>query len=112
VGYAESVEVPQEIDSSRYTFSLDQNFPNPFLAAGGETTINFSLPSDSHVRLAVYDLSGRLITTLVDDTLTAGRHTLGWDGTTSRGTGVESGVYFYKIDTDNNSATRRLVLVR
>jgi hypothetical protein len=112
VGYAESVEIPQEIDSSRYTFSLDQNFPNPFLAASGETTINFSLPSDSHVRLAVYDLSGRLITTLVDDTLTAGRHTLGWDGTTSRGTGVESGVYFYKIDTDNNSATRRLVLVR
>jgi len=112
VGYAEMVEVPQEIDSSRYTFSLDQNFPNPFLAAAGETTINFSLPSDSHVSLAVYDLSGRLITTLVDDTLTAGRHALGWDGTTSRGTSVESGVYFYKLDTETNSATRRLVLVR
>jgi len=112
VGYAEMVEVPQEIDSSRYTFSLDQNFPNPFLAAAGETTINFSLPSDSHVSLVVYDLSGRLITTLVDDTLTAGRHALGWDGTTSRGTSVESGVYFYKLDTETNSATRRLVLVR
>ncbi|HUT98282.1 MAG TPA: FlgD immunoglobulin-like domain containing protein, partial [bacterium] len=78
----------------------------------GETTINFSLPSDSHVRLAVYDLSGRLITTLVDDTLTAGRHTLGWDGTASRGTSVQSGVYFYKLDTETDSATRRLVLVR
>jgi len=112
VGYAELLEAPLDMGSSRYTFSLDQNFPNPFLAAVGETTINFSLPADSHVRLAVYDLSGRLITTLVDDTLTAGRHTLGWDGTTSRGTSVQSGVYFYKIDTDSNSATRRLVLVR
>jgi len=112
LGYSEMVEVPQEIDSSRYTFSLEQNFPNPYLAAAGETTINFSLPADSHVSLRVYDLSGRLITTLVDDTLAAGRHTLGWNGLTAGGTAVESGVYFYKLDTETDSATRRLVLVR
>lgn len=113
VGYAEMIDVPEgPAPEQRYTFALDQNFPNPFTTQQGETTINFTTESDGPVSLRVYDLSGRLVATVVDDNLAAGRHSVTWNGANDGGRAVGSGVYFYKLDTTNDSATRRLVIVR
>ena len=88
---------------------LEQNFPNPFNPA---TTIAFSLAETGKVSVRVYDVSGRLVRSLVDGTLPGGRHEIRWNGTNARGEAAASGVYFYQLITDHLSQTRRMVLLR
>jgi flagellar hook assembly protein FlgD len=64
------------------------------------------------VALNVYDASGRLVTTLLDRTEDAGLKTVSWSGTTSDGTEIANGVYFYRLETKNQSLVRKLVLTR
>lgn len=76
-------------------FSLQQNYPNPFNPA---TTIVFSIPRASRVRMSIYDLLGREITPLVRDVhYRAGVYSTAWNGTNARGAPVGSGVYLYRI---------------
>ena len=63
--------------------------PNPF---SGATTLRFDLPRASAVRFEVFDVQGRRVATLANETRLAGHHTLGWDGTTDRGARAEAGV--------------------
>jgi|GEM_PF-6512119 len=93
----------------RYTdatpeLSLSDPYPNP---ARGEIAISYDLPNDETVVLSVYDLSGRRIATVDAGMRTAGRHTVTWDAST-----VSSGVYLYRLSTDEESLTRRLVITR
>jgi hypothetical protein len=87
------------------------NHPNPF---GGETSIEFRLSKPAHVRLAVYDVKGRLVTTLVDEWKGIGRHAAGWDGRTPSGLPASAGVYFYRLSSDAGAAaqTRKLVILK
>jgi hypothetical protein len=85
-------------------FSLHQNFPNPFNPA---TTITYSLPKAAHVRLKIYNLLGREVTTLVDQQMPAGAHQATWNAL-----GVTSGVYFYKISAGNYSKTHKMILLQ
>lgn len=85
------------------------NYPNPFRVS---TTIHFSLSSKQTVALQIYDVSGRLVRTLVDATFSAGAHQLTWDGTNDRGEAVNSGVYFYRLRSEDVKANRRMVLLR
>ena len=64
------------------------------------------------VRLAVYDVTGRLIRTLVDETRGAGQHTAVWDGTDQAGNRAASGSYFYTLATDSYRATKKMMLVK
>ncbi len=73
---------------------LRDNRPNPF---NPQTQISFDLPSAGPASLRVYDLSGRLVATLVDAPLTAGSHSATWDGTDLNGQAVASGVYLYEL---------------
>jgi hypothetical protein len=92
------------------TAVLGQNFPNPF---NPSTTINFSLAAAGPVQLRVYDLSGRLVRTLVDEgKLAAGDHEAVWDGQDERGRAVSAGVYFYNLETEGYSQTRRMTMVK
>ncbi|MBN2564133.1 MAG: T9SS type A sorting domain-containing protein [Candidatus Eisenbacteria bacterium] len=84
----------------------------PSGAVGGSADIAFSVPTDGHVNLAVYDVSGRLVDMLVDRNVTAGRHEIVWDGTTSGGSAAASGVYFARLVTEAGNASRKIVLVR
>jgi hypothetical protein len=86
------------------TFSLQQNHPNPF---NPSTTIRFSLPRHSHVKLRVYDVSGRLVTTLVDRGMMAGVHSVVWNAS-----GLATGVYLYRIQAGGFVQTRKLVLLK
>ncbi len=90
-------------------FALRQNYPNPF---NPETSIEFTLPVASQVRLVVYDLLGRAVKTLVSGHLTAGYHTVQWDGRDEAGRLVASGLYLYRLETERAVLARRLVLMR
>lgn len=83
---------------------LMQNRPNPFGAGG--TTISFNVKrSTSHVSLSVYDLSGRLVRTLVDESREPGHHAVSWDGRNDMGEEVASGIYFCRLTATNHGGS-------
>ncbi len=90
-------------------FALGQNVPNPF---NPHTTIRFSVPDTRMVTLRVYDVAGRLVTTLAQQNYPAGAHTITWNGIDRRGVSVASGVYFYRITAGADTATKKMVLLR
>ena len=79
-------------------FVLKQNYPNPF---NPSTTIEFTLPVAQRVILEIYDISGQLVKTLIDALKPAGIYKVDWDGTNEAGEQVASGVYFYRLRTEN-----------
>jgi len=90
-------------------FVLEQNFPNPF---NPSTVIRFSLPGAGPVSLSIYDVNGRIVRTLVDETLRAGQHEVTWDGRDAAGHEVASGVYLVRLMTPAGTVVRRATLVR
>lgn len=90
-------------------FALDQNYPNPF---NPTTNISFALPSNSKVRLVVYNVLGQTVQTLVDGEMPAGIHTITWNGKNSEGQQVSSGIYFYRINADNFSSTKKMMMLK
>ena len=90
-------------------YTLFQNYPNPF---NPTTNIRFSLPVNSSVNLRVYDVTGRLVQTLVAGTMTAGTHEVQWNGQGQNGMQVASGVYLYRLEAGGQVITRRMVLVK
>ncbi len=88
---------------------LHPNFPNPFNPV---TTIRFELPSAGSARLAVYDVAGRLVRTLVDGGLTAGSHEAVWDGNDASGRAVGSGLYLARLTCGGSALTVRMGLIR
>ncbi|UCF04556.1 MAG: Ig-like domain-containing protein [bacterium] len=89
--------------------TLYQNWPNPFNPV---TIISFYLPEAAHVVLEVYDVTGRLVTTLLDGFRERGRYEIDWDGTDLYGEPVTSGVYFYRIEACKTVRSRKMVLIR
>jgi PKD repeat protein len=90
-------------------FSLEQNYPNPF---NPSTTIDFSLPSAGEVTLEVYNILGAKVATLVNGSLSAGRHSVVWNSTTDGGAPVSSGVYFYRLVTGDQVMTKKMMLLK
>jgi len=90
-------------------FELRQNVPNPF---NPTTTIAFTIPTSGAVHLAVYDVRGRRVRTLVREAREAGAYQVEWDGRDERGLRVGSGVYFYKLDARDVSQVRKMVLAQ
>jgi hypothetical protein len=85
-------------------YSLSQNYPNPF---NPTTVINFQLPGNNYVTLKVFDLMGREVQILVNESLKPGAYEVSFDGSH-----LTSGVYFYRLTTDNYTETKQMVLVR
>lgn len=85
-------------------FALYPNYPNPFNSA---TTIGYSLPEKQEVRLEVFDVIGRRVLVLINDEQPAGWHTMRFDA--SR---LASGVYVYKMTTENNVSSRKMTIVK
>lgn len=85
-------------------FSLAQNFPNPF---NPETNISFTLPAASNVTLRVFNLIGQEVATLVDGAQVAGTHVVQFNGAN-----LTSGVYIYRIEAGEFSATRKMILMK
>ncbi len=86
-------------------FTLEQNYPNPF---NPSTTIRYALPAAGKVKLQIYNVLGALVETLVDENRQAGQYTITWDASN-----VASGVYFYRLTTDNGlTKIRKMMLLK
>lgn len=90
-------------------YSLSQNYPNPF---NPNTQIDFTLPQSENVRLDIYNMNGQLVRTLVDRTMTAGTHTVEWDGLANDGGKVSSGVYLYRLTAGDWTDSKKMSLVK
>ena len=86
------------------SYSLKQNYPNPF---NPSTEIAFDLPKAGHVELSIFNVLGQEVDQLVDDTYDAGSHIVTWDA--SR---YSSGVYFYRISSENFTETKKMMLLK
>jgi len=92
-----------------YSYALDQNYPNPF---NPQTAIRYSLAQAGPARLAIYNVLGQEVVTLVDRHQAAGAHEIVWNGADSGGRAVTSGLYFYRLQAGEFSETRKMVLLR
>ena len=88
---------------------LEQNAPNPF---NPETAIRYALPAGAVTRLAVYDLTGGLVRTLVNGYQSAGTHSAVWNGRNNAGQPVASGIYVYRLTNGVDALTRRMTYLR
>jgi hypothetical protein len=89
--------------------SLAQNYPNPF---NPSTRIGFNLEQPGNVQIAVYDLAGRLVRNLVNESMTAGDHYVVWNGTTESGAAAPAGQYSYVMRTAKGQMARSMILVK
>ncbi|MEO8448096.1 MAG: T9SS type A sorting domain-containing protein, partial [bacterium] len=85
-------------------YSLKQNSPNPF---NPSTTINFELPSAGFTTIKVYDISGRLVSTLVNEFIEMGSHNVVFNASE-----LSSGVYYYKIESASYSDIKKMILLK
>jgi len=99
-----NVMVKEDIINVLDEFSLGQNYPNPF---NPTTTINYQLPTTSHLTIKVYNLLGKEVATLVDDVKQAGSHSVTFDGS-----GLAGGVYLYQLKTANYTDTKKCLFLK
>ena len=116
INHSTLTAVTTSLDNSPTEFLIAESYPNPF---NGTTTIDYTLPITGNVELKIYDLSGREIRSLVRGNKNSGLHSVKWDGKTSDGIDVSSGIYFYKIIMRNHdlrggtiSITKRMTYIK
>ena len=86
-----------------------QDWPNPFCPT---TQITFDLPEPACVTLTIYNVLGQPVRVLIDEEMAAGEHSIEWDVMDDDGNEVASGVYFWKLQTENFTKTKKLMLLR
>jgi len=91
------------------SYKLSQNYPNPF---NPSTTINFVVPTNQHVNLTVYNILGKKVKTLLNKELGSGAQTACWNGRNESGNRVASGIYLYRLETDNFVKVRKMILMK
>jgi len=102
----QTVDVPLAMGGGG--LELSQNYPNPF---GPETVIQYRLARPARTTLRVFDIRGKLVTTLIDQEQAAGPQAVRWNGTDQGGKAVASGIYFYRVTSGNYTAMKRMLLV-
>lgn len=85
-------------------FTLEQNYPNPF---NPSTTLRYSIPAAANTKLTVYDGTGREIAVLVNQWQSEGSHSIDFNGS-----GLSSGIYFYRLNSGSFSQTKKLILLK
>ncbi len=93
-----------EVDFSPTVYSLSQNYPNPFNPG---TQIKFSTPEESYVQLKVYDILGKVVSTLIDEQLKSGEYTVPFNSAD-----FSSGIYIYQLTAGNQVLTKQMVLLK
>ena len=108
----DSSPIPTSIEAATAVptqYALGQNYPNPF---NPQTAIQYDLPVQSHVSLSVYNLMGQKVATLVKGVREVGAYTVRWDGRDDEGQELASGVYLYRLVTQGQVQSRRMLLLR
>ncbi|NNF08044.1 MAG: carbohydrate-binding protein [Candidatus Eisenbacteria bacterium] len=91
------------------TFGIARSFPNPVRS---RTTIEYTVPADGPVTVAIFDVRGRLVRTLVDESVASGTHTVSWDGKDNDGRPLASGIYYHRLETGGRAHMGKMVLVK
>ncbi len=100
--YSKTIEVNST--NAPINFNLSQNYPNPF---NPNTTINFSIPKSGNVLLRVYNVLGQQVRTLINGFMESGLHTVNFNAQ-----GLESGLYFYKLETEGFNQVKKMTLLK
>jgi len=108
VGFAAGIDNDQN-GNLPGSIALEQNYPNPF---NPSTTIDFSLSYSSDVKLEVYNVIGELTGTLINGPLSAGNYSVVWNGTDNSGNNVASGIYFYRLVSNEASKSMKMLLLK
>ena len=103
------VTAQEDPDQLPRTLTLAQNYPNPFNPV---TTIRFSVPQAGRVTLAVYDVLGRRVATLLDEVLAAGAHSVSWDARDDLGQSLASGAYVYRLHGAGTTLSRVMTVLK
>ncbi len=103
------VEVEESDKEITSLYALEKNYPNPF---NPKTTISFSIPKSSKVEISIYNVTGQKIKTLVNANLQKGYHEVIWNGKDEQNNPVPSGIYFYKMESDNFSEIKNAILLK
>ena len=95
-------------DPSEYVlpgvFTLDDPYPNPF---NPSTSIDFYLGQDAHLNATIYNIHGQVVEVILDETVASGRHQLNWNAKN-----YSSGLYFLRVQSQNQSKTQKLILIK
>ncbi|MEJ2567548.1 MAG: T9SS type A sorting domain-containing protein, partial [candidate division WOR-3 bacterium] len=90
-------------------FFVKQNYPNPF---NTETIIKYGCPEKTKVCIHVFDVTGRIVHTLINKEVEAGYYEVKWDGTNKFGKKISNSVYFYRIQAGDFTATKKMIFLR
>jgi len=96
-------------NKNEQNFNLFQNFPNPF---NPSTVIRFNLFKSENIKLQILNINGELVKTIFEKELPPGQHEVIWDGTDSQNRKVTSGVYLYRLVSNENELTRKMILIK
>ena len=116
--WSEQIQAAEEADEERLNENdkvvsqkagLLGNYPNPF---NPTTSISFVLPNNSFVNLDVYNMKGQKVRSLAGGSFTAGQHSIVWNGRDDNGSAVSSGVYFYRITTNEYTETKKMIMIK
>jgi hypothetical protein len=108
VEYSEPIETPDEHDRAPAAFYLAECLPNPFRTT---TEISYAVPAAEHVSVKVYDVTGRLIRSLVDAPLEPGVHRTLWNGKDDASRAVAAGIYYVRMTAGAYEATRKVIVL-
>ena len=114
IGAFENLLGQPVVDVDDFQFSLIKsnisNYPNPF---NPTTTISFSIPEESKIELSIYNIKGQKIKSLLNDQITAGEHSIVWNGKDDNNKPVSSGVYLYKLNVNGKTeAVKKCLLLK
>jgi flagellar hook assembly protein FlgD len=104
-----ATHVTQNWEEQVSGYELYQNYPNPFVTS---TQFEYSTPKQTVVKLTIYDLLGRVVVTLFNESKQAGIYEIAWDGKNSDGDEVLPGIYFYRLEAERFTRTKKMFLVR
>ncbi|MCP4291128.1 MAG: T9SS type A sorting domain-containing protein [bacterium] len=107
--YEQSALSAADDENLPQVLALDGNYPNPF---NPMTAIKFSVPSAQDIKLAVYDVRGVKVRTLIHETMAAGHHSVNWMGRDDSGRTVASGTYFYRLQSEGKSVVGKMLLMK
>lgn len=99
----------EETDVIPEVSQLFDNYPNPF---NPSTSISFSIPDESKIELTVYNIKGQKVKQLVSDQRQVGQHSVVWYGKNDNGKAVSSGIYFYRLKTEDVNQTKRMLMLK
>jgi hypothetical protein len=104
IKYSQLLELKKVSNEIPRRFELNQNYPNPF---NPTTTIKYQLPIANYVKLILYDILGREVTTLVNEKQSTGTYEVEWDASN-----YPSGIFFYKLEASNFVDTKKMVVIK